>query len=111
MDFFPIGTLAGQVCKLMKLEGLSDVSPSHQTLRTLLEAGATEAEFQAAARTAVKAQAGFGYALSVVANERKRAAELAGQIHRGALPSKQESLEQRNRAAGQAWLASQGVTA
>lgn len=88
----------------MKQAGLADVNPSNQRLRTLIAAGAAEGEFVAAAQQAAKAQAGFGYALSIVANERKRAAELSASIHHGALPNKQEALEARNRAVASTWM-------
>lgn len=104
------GTAAGRVCRAMKACGLADVNPSNQKLRTLLAAGATEAEFVDAATRAARAQAGFGYALTIVANERKRAADLASAIHHGPLPNKQEAIEIRNKAVGAAWLAKQGVT-
>ena len=68
---------------------MDDVNPSNQTLLTLIGAGASDGEFIAAARAAMAKQAGFGYALTVVANERKRAAGLSEQIHRGSMPAKQ----------------------
>lgn len=81
------GTTAGQICKAMRAKGLSDANPGNQKLLTLIDAGATQAEFEGAAEQAVKAQAGFAYALSIVANERMRAAQLATQIHRGRMPA------------------------
>ena len=80
------GTDAGRICKAMRQQGIADGNPSSQSLRTLIDAGATEGEFVAAARKAADEQKGFGYALSIVANERKRAALLAQQVHRGAMP-------------------------
>jgi hypothetical protein len=77
----------GLICKAMKAEGVADVNPSHQTLRTLLDAGATEGEFVEAARKAVAEQKGFAYAIGIVTSERKRAATLAQQIHHGELPA------------------------
>jgi len=79
-------TDAGLICKAMKAVGIADVNPGHQTLRTLLEAGADVAEFVGAAQKAVAEQKGFAYALGIVKNERLRAAQLTDQIHRGALP-------------------------
>jgi hypothetical protein len=71
------------------------VNPGHQTLLTLLAAGAGEAEFVGAAVDAVGNGKGFAYALGIVAGERKRAAALAGQVLRGALP-KAETAYQRS---------------
>lgn len=104
VDCLSHGTTAGQICRAMKQAGLGDVNPSNQRLRTLIAAGATEGEFVAAAQQAVNAQAGFPYALTIVANERKRAADLASSIHHGALPNKQEALEARNRAVASTWM-------
>jgi hypothetical protein len=81
------GTDAGRICRAMKAAGIADVNPGNQTLLTLLEAGANEAEFVGAAREALKKPAGFAYALSVVVNGRKRAAAMAGQLHTGAMPA------------------------
>jgi len=83
------GTDAGRICRAMRQAGLADVNPSNPTLLALIEAGATDGEFTAGAQSAVAKQAGFGYALTVVANERKRAASLSGQIHRGVMPAAQ----------------------
>lgn len=81
------GTSAGQVCMAMKAEGIADVNPGHQTLLTLLQAGATTAEFTGAAREAARKTKGFAYALAIVANERKQAAELKSQVHHGPMPA------------------------
>jgi len=51
----------------------------------------------------------FAYLLGVVEGERKRAITTAGQLHRGAMPNRQEAIEQRNAAVGDAWLAEQGA--
>lgn len=95
----------------MRQAGLIDANPSHPKLRALIDAGASREEFVAAATKAVQAQAGFAYALTIVANERQRAAALAATIHHGALPNKQEAIEARNKAVGAAWLAKQGANA
>jgi len=104
----PPTTQAGTVCKAMKAMGLAQVNPSNQTLATLIEAGASVHEFQSAASDAVKRGKGFSYALQIVVNERKRAADLAGQVLRGVMPSKTEVLRNRNQTAMSQWLAEQG---
>lgn len=83
------GTDAGRICKLIKSEGIADTNPGHETLRVLIEAGATDAEFIGAAKKAKATSKGFAYVLGIVTGDRKRANELAGQIHRGAMPSTQ----------------------
>jgi len=92
------------VCKALKAAGIPDVNPSHPMLATLLEAGATEGEFVAAAGKARDRANGFAYVLACVKGDRERATAAAGQILRGPLPNKQEALEARNRAVGEQWL-------
>lgn len=83
-------TTAGAVCLTLKAAGIADVSPGNQKLRALLAAGADMAEFLDAGQRAAAAGKGFAYALGIVENERKRAAELAAQLHTGAMPAKVE---------------------
>ena len=75
------------VCALMRQAGMPLTNPTNSTLKTLVDAGASDEEFLCATRMAVDKGAGFAYALTVVANERKRAAELATQIHKGPMQS------------------------
>jgi uncharacterized protein YdaU (DUF1376 family) len=93
----PSGTDAGRICKAMKAAGIADVNPSNQTLLTLLSAGATDGEFTAAAATAAGCAKGFGYALGIVANERKRAAVLAQQVLHGTLPAAETTYQRSMR--------------
>ena len=65
---------------------MTDANPSHPTLRALLDAGATEAEFVDAAASAAAKGKGFAYALATVVGRRTEAAALADGLHRGALP-------------------------
>lgn len=91
------GTDAGRICKAMRQQGIPDGNPSSPALRTLIDAGATEGEFVAAAKKAADEQKGFGYAIGIVAGERKRAAKLADQIHRGALPAAETAYQRSMR--------------
>lgn len=91
------GTDAGRICKAMRQQGIADGNPSSQQLLTLIEAGAADGEFIAAAKKAADEQKGFGYALAIVANERKRAAKLAEQIHRGTLPTAETTYQRSMR--------------
>ena len=100
----PTPTEAGRVCRLLKLQGVVDVNPGHPDLRVLLEAGATDAEFVGAAKSAVDRGKGFAYTLGTLKRQRQEAANTAGTLHRGAVPNKQEALEARNRAVGEQWL-------
>ena len=77
----------GDVCKAMKRQGIGDVSPGNQTLKTLIDAGATLAEFTGASAKAVEGGKGFAYALGIVKRDREQAAALVGKLHRGELPA------------------------
>lgn len=84
-------TSAGSACLTLKAAGIADVAPGNPKLKALLDAGATLPEFLDAAQRAVAAgNPRFGYVLAIVANERRRAAELAAQLHVGAMPAKVE---------------------
>ena len=83
-------TQAGAICRAMREVGIADGNPGHPTLLALLEAGATEAEFVGAARTAVDRGKGFAYAIAAVQGQRADAAKLAQGLHRGPLPQATE---------------------
>lgn len=80
-------TEAGRVCLLMRRAGISDGNHGHPDLLTLIDAGATDAEFEQAAVTAVSKGKGFAYALGVLKGQRSDAAEAAKGMHRGAMPA------------------------
>lgn len=98
-------TAAGAVCRQLRQAGIADVNPGHPRLLALLQAGAQPAEFTGfvPAALAKSQRAPFAYLLGMVEGERTRAASMAGQLHRGALPNRQEAIEQRNAAVGDAW--------
>jgi hypothetical protein len=104
-------TPAGRVCMALKAAGISAVNPNNQTLRMLLAAGAEVGEFVGFAAKALENAPGsaFGYVLKCVQGEREKAAQTAGKLYQGALPNKQQALENRNRAVGADWLAQQGA--
>ena len=85
--------------------GLAALDPGYPAFRTLVDAGATAEEFVGFVSEALGKDQPFKWLIGAVAGERKRAAQLAGQLHRGPMPNKQQAMEQRNRAVGQAWLA------
>jgi hypothetical protein len=109
-DFVP--TPAAKVCLALKGCGIWPVNPQDQRLLTLLAAGAVEGEFTGFAAKALEAAPGkaFAYLLGCVEGERTRAAQTSGKLHRGAMPNKQQAIEQRNRAVGSEWLAQEGAT-
>jgi uncharacterized protein YdaU (DUF1376 family) len=78
----------GQICKAMKRQGVGDVNPGNQTLKALIDAGATLDEFTGAAAKAVADGKGFAYALGIVRREREQAAQMAAGLLRGPPPSK-----------------------
>ncbi len=95
------GTDAGRICKAMRQQGIADGNPSSQSLRTLIDAGATEGEFVEAAKKAAGEQKGFAYAMGIVTGERKRAAALAQQIHHGAMPIAETAYQRQQREVAQ----------
>ena len=105
----------GEICKALKAIGIADVNPGHADLLMLLEAGADQAEFEGAARTALKSAKGFAYTLGIVKRSRESAAKTLQNIHQGAMPTqasqpnRQVALEQRNRKVADEWAA-QGAT-
>ena len=99
-------TSAGSVCLTLKAAGIADVAPGNPKLKALLDAGATLPEFLDAAQRAVAAgNPRFGYTLGIVIGERRRAAELAAQLHTGALPSKAKAADRPTFAQAQADIA------
>lgn len=80
-----VPTPAGAVCLALRQAGIADVNPAHPLLLALLEAGATTAEFVAAAGAAAGKARGFAYTLAVVEGQRKRAADAAVALHHGPL--------------------------
>ena len=104
-------TEAGAICGALRRAGIHDTNPGHPALLALLAAGAQPAEFTGfvpAALAKAKRQP-FTYLLGMVKGERERAAAMAGTLHRGPMPNRQEAIEQRNSAVGDAWLAEQGA--
>jgi hypothetical protein len=87
----------------LRKAGIAAVNPSHPSLLALLAAGATIEEFLDASASAKDKRDQFAYVLGVVSGRRKDAAALAGSVHRGALPNRQEALEQRNMDIAQRW--------
>lgn len=86
---------AGALCRELRLAGIADVNPGHPRLLALLAAGAQPAEFVgfvAAARDK-SPRTPFAYLLGMVEGERARAAQLAGQLHRGAMPMNAKAAE------------------
>ena len=71
------------ICLALKRAGIAGVNPGHMTLITLLDAGATEAEFLGAVDAAKGKRDAFTYVLSVVKGRREDAAKTAQLIHRG----------------------------
>lgn len=86
---------AGQICKAMKRAGVSDVNPGNQSLKALVEAGASLDEFVGAATKAAAEGKGFAYAIGIVRREREQAATMTAKLHRGELP-KAETPYQRS---------------
>ena len=82
-------TQAGALCRDLRLAGIADVNPGHPRLLALLAAGAQPAEFTGFVPVALdkNPRTPFTYLLGMVEGERTRAAAMAGQLHRGAMPA------------------------
>lgn len=81
----------------MALKGVGILgNPSHPTLIALVEAGATPQEFLDAAPAAKGKGRPFEYLLSVVTGRRKEAAEMAKDLHKGAMPQRQMTAAEVN---------------
>ncbi len=93
-------TRAGALCRALKSAGIGNVSPSHPTLLALLAAGATEAEFIAAAPKAAGKADAFRYVLSVVEGQRRDAKAMAEEVHIGPMPGTPESKAWHETAGG-----------
>lgn len=70
-------TMASAVCVALKSVGLFPVSPSHQGLRDLIDAGAEISAFVDAGRAAVERKKGFPYVLGIVRNQMAESADRA----------------------------------
>lgn len=101
------GVRYGEVAGAIRRAGLAALDPGYPLFRALVDAGATAPEFIAFVDEALTKDQPFKWLIGAVSGERKRAAQLAGQIHRGPMPNRQEAQEQRNRAVGEAWLREQ----
>ena len=99
---------AALVTRRLREAGIARANPTSQRLIALVEAGATADEFMAFADRAIGMGDPFAYVLGCVEGERKRAKRTSAEVHNGRLPSKQEAIEQRNRAVADEWLAQQG---
>lgn len=88
---------SGDVCKAMKRAGVGDVNPGNQTLKTLIDAGATLDEFTGAAAKAASTQKGFAYALGIVKRDREQAALMVDKLHHGDLPAAETTYQRSMR--------------
>lgn len=93
----------GSICGAIRRAGIGSVDPGFPAFRAAVDAGATSDEFVAFAREALDKDQPFKWLIGAVVGERKRAAQLAGQLHRGAMPNKQVAIETRNRAVADEW--------
>jgi len=93
----------GSICGAIRRAGIGAVDPGFPAFRAAVDAGATSDEFVAFAREALDKDQPFKWLIGAVVGERKRAAQLAGQLHRGAMPNKQVAIETRNRAVADEW--------
>jgi hypothetical protein len=69
-------TACGSACKAMRQGGLQAVNPMDPRIAALVAQGVTPAEFEDAARAAVKGGKGFAWALARIVGQRRDAAAL-----------------------------------
>lgn len=77
---------AAAVCMSLRRAGIASVNMGHPLLLSLLQAGATEAEFLGAVPTAQGKSKPFDYLLGVVKGQREDAAKASQGLHRGPMP-------------------------
>lgn len=94
-DVVRVGSDAGDVCRAMKAQGIGDVNPGHLDLLKLLDAGASRAEFEGAAREAKDRGKGFAYAVGIVKRRREEAAN-AKPLHQGVMPQRAPTQSELN---------------
>lgn len=92
-------TAYGLVARQLRQLGISRVQSGHPGFRALIDAGASIEEFQAFASKAMDADDPFTYLVRTLTNERKRAAAGTQTMHRGAMPSGQQSALEAHNAA------------
>lgn len=103
------GLQYARIAGRIRQAGIGSLDPGYPAFRALVDAGATADEFTGFVAEALTKDQPFKWLIGAVSGERKRAAVLATQLHRGPMPNKQEAIEQRNAAVGDAWLAEQGA--
>lgn len=89
----------GAIAKALRTQGIS-ANPQHPRFMALVDAGATANEFLAFADKAKATGNPFAYLLATVEGERKRAAELKGQLHTGDMPGGEQPTEWHETAGG-----------
>lgn len=75
----PARAVTGSICLAMKAVGMSSVNPASPDLKVLIDNGADIGLFVEAAKTAVKKQKGFAYALATVKGQMADAAAMAAE--------------------------------
>lgn len=85
-------TTAGEICKAIKLAGITDINQSNPTFVALLAAGAGVDEFaHAAAAARQNNKPHFNYILGIVKKQREDAAKLV--LHQSSLPASASAKE------------------
>lgn len=95
----PSPTRYGAIAKALRAQGIS-ANPQHPRFMALVDAGATANEFLAMADKAKTSGNPFAYVMAAVEGERRRAAELKGQLHEGLMPGSDEATEWYETAGG-----------
>jgi hypothetical protein len=97
------GLRYAEIAGAIRRAGLSALDPGYPLFRALVDHGAEEHEFLALVPDALTKDQPFKWLIGAVSGERKRVLKLRGEMHRGAMPNKQEALENRNRSVADEW--------
>lgn len=90
-------TRAGQICRVLRKAGIADTNPGHPDLMALADAGVTDAEVIGAATAAIERGKGrFAYVLGTLKGQRIEAAQIAQQMHQGAMPQRAPTQAELN---------------
>lgn len=90
-------TRAGQICRVLRKAGIADTNPGHPDLMALADAGVTDAEAIGAAHAAIERGKGrFAYVVGTLKGQRIEAAQIAQQMHQGAMPQRAPTQSELN---------------
>lgn len=88
-------TRAGELCRLMKAEGIPNTNPGHPDLLALIAADVSDDEVRGVCAAALGKGNPFAYALAALTGQRQRAAAVV--LHAGPLPATETPYQRAQR--------------